>query len=158
MRTELAQGHLGKLLVGTLILLSTLFVLAYYPRERSYESLADNTQSNRKKSQEAYGKLPLSFEINQGQADQQVKFLSRGNGYNLFLTPAEVVLSLSNRDKSAALLRMQLAGANPAGELIGMEELPGKSNYFIGNNASQWHTNISHYARVRYQSIYPGID
>src|ERR1039458_7828607 len=43
---------------------------------------------------EAYGKLPLSFEANQGQADAQVKFLSRGNGYSLFLTSNEAVLTL----------------------------------------------------------------
>lgn len=44
---------------------------------------------------ERYGKLPLSFEPNQGQSDAQVKFLSRGQGYSLFFTPSEAVLSLS---------------------------------------------------------------
>lgn len=34
----------------------------------------------------AYGKLPLSFELNQGQTDGRVKFLTRGRGYSLFLT------------------------------------------------------------------------
>lgn len=42
----------------------------------------------------AYSKLPLNFEANQGQTDRQVKFLSRGRGYTLFLTPTEAVLSL----------------------------------------------------------------
>jgi hypothetical protein len=42
---------------------------------------------------EAYGKLPLSFEVNQGQTDQRVKFLSRGSGYSLFLTGNEAVLT-----------------------------------------------------------------
>jgi hypothetical protein len=41
-----------------------------------------------------YGKLPLSFELNQGQADAGVKFLSRGRGYGLFLTSSEAVLEL----------------------------------------------------------------
>jgi hypothetical protein len=43
---------------------------------------------------EAHGKLPLSFEANHGQTDLQVKFLARGSGYSLFLTPAESVLAL----------------------------------------------------------------
>ena len=43
---------------------------------------------------ENYGKLPLSFEANQGQTDSRVKFISRGSGYNLFLTSTEAVLSL----------------------------------------------------------------
>ena len=33
---------------------------------------------------QAYGKLPLSFEANRGQTDSQVKFLSRGGGSTLF--------------------------------------------------------------------------
>jgi hypothetical protein len=42
----------------------------------------------------AYGKLPLNFELNQGQTDRRVKFLSRGSGYSLFLTSNEAVLEL----------------------------------------------------------------
>ena len=45
-----------------------------------------------------YGKLPLSFEANQGQTDEQVKFVSRGPGYTLFLTGTEAVLQLRNAD------------------------------------------------------------
>jgi Bacterial Ig-like domain (group 3)/Beta-propeller repeat len=47
-----------------------------------------------------YGKLPLSFEANQGQADARVKFLSRTGGYSLFLTADEAVLALrAKREK-----------------------------------------------------------
>ena len=45
-----------------------------------------------------YGNLPLSFEANQGQSDSQVKFLSKGNGYTLFLTNQSAVLSLTKND------------------------------------------------------------
>ncbi len=125
---------------------------------------------------ETYGKLPLAFEANQGQTDPQVKFLSRGSGYTLSLTPTEVVFSfrkpqgrrslVSHQRSSkpneeqrviATELRMQLVGANPTPEITGLEELPGKSNYFIGNR-STWHTNIPRYAKVRYEAVYPGID
>ncbi len=43
---------------------------------------------------QAYGQLPLSFEANEGQTDAQVNFLSRGNGYGLYLTPTAAVLAL----------------------------------------------------------------
>ena len=46
---------------------------------------------------DAYGNLPLSFEANQGQTDEQVKFLSRGSGYSLFVTATEAVLALSKQ-------------------------------------------------------------
>src|SRR3989449_814376 len=47
-----------------------------------------------------YGKLPLSFEANQGQTDSQVQFLARGGGDTLFLTSTEAGLSLQGRQAS----------------------------------------------------------
>jgi len=49
-------------------------------------------------AQEAYGKLPLSFEANHGQTDRKVQFLSRGSGYTFFLAPTEAVLALRHRE------------------------------------------------------------
>src|SRR2546428_259370 len=37
-------------------------------------------------------------------------------------------------------------------------ELPGKSNYFIGNDPKKWRANIANYAKVRYRNVYPGVD
>src|ERR1700735_1243123 len=56
---------------------------------------------------DSYGKLPLSFEANQGQADVRVKFLSRTSEYTLFLTVDEAVLALSK----ASMDRAKVAGA-----------------------------------------------
>jgi hypothetical protein len=112
----------------------------------------------------AYGRLPLSFEPNQGQTDQQVKFLARGSGYGLYLTRDEAVLAMRasvGRSSSAtriSLVRMSLEGANAAPNVTGTDPLPGKSNYFIGNDPARWHRNIPHFARVRYRDVYPGID
>ena len=44
----------------------------------------------------AYGKLPLYFEANKGQTDEQVRFLARGSGSTLFLTPSEAVLAFTH--------------------------------------------------------------
>src|SRR5262245_13328754 len=132
-------------------------------------------------AQAAYGKLPLSFEANHGQTDSQVKFLSRGSGYTLFLTGAEAVLSLRAGDKEtrrqedketkgirnsqskipnpqSSVLRMKLVGANPSPQAAGLGELPGKSNYFIGNDPKQWRTDIPTYGKVKFASVYPGVD
>src|SRR6184192_164786 len=48
---------------------------------------------------EAYGKLPLSFEENQGQTAEEVRYLAHGTGYELFLTPHEALLALRSRRK-----------------------------------------------------------
>lgn len=104
-----------------------------------------------------YGNLPLAFEANEGQTDEQVKFLSRGSGYSMFLTPTETVLSLSKDDRATAI-RMGLVGANPKPKMAGEEKLPGKNNYLIGNDPKKWRTNVSNYKKVRYEEVYPGID
>ena len=112
----------------------------------------------------AYSHLPLMFEPNQGQADARVRFLARGTGYGLYFTADEAVLAL--RQSSAtqhgaaqtSVVRMKLAGANSAVEPTGDTRLPGRSNYFIGNDPAQWHRDIPQFARVRYANVYPGID
>lgn len=111
-----------------------------------------------------YGKLPLSFEANHGQSDPKVKFLSHGNGYSLFLTTDEAVFTLPASSTQTApqpaprTLRMKLLHSNPATQLTGVDQLPGTSNYFIGNRSTDWRTHIPTYAKVKYQAIYSGID
>jgi hypothetical protein len=106
---------------------------------------------------QAYGQLPLSFEANQGQVDSQVNFLSRGAGYGLFLTPTEAVMALQ-QGSAGDLLRMQVVGANPTAQAVGLDEQAGRSNYLIGNDPSQWHTDVPNFGRVAYCDVYPGIN
>ena len=130
----------------------------------------------------AYGALPLAFEANQGQTAPAVRYLAHGQGYQLFLTNQEAVLTLreptdagTKSAKGAALLaarthrkphvagrasalRVRFDGANSAAEITGTKQLPGKTNYFIGGDRTKWHTDIPSYAAVRYQGIYPGVD
>ena len=47
-------------------------------------------------------KLPLSFEPNVGQSDPHVKFLSRGQGYTLFLTAGDAVLAMRSTAQPVA--------------------------------------------------------
>jgi hypothetical protein len=146
-------------------------------------SLAAGTEANvldpatRASISESYGKLPLSFEANQGQVDNAVKFLSRGSGYTLFLTSTEAVLSLRRGSSKADLriagkhpqedlskpvaddvVRLKIVGANPNPKITGLDELPGKSNYFIGDDPAKWRTNVSNYVKVKFEDVYPGID
>ena len=53
---------------------------------------------------------------------------------------------------------MKLRNANPAAKVTGMDELAGKTNYFIGNDPTKWRTNVPTYAKVKYEGIYSGID
>jgi len=116
-----------------------------------------------------FGQLPLSFETNKGQTNEAVKFLSHGPGYDLFLTANEAVLSLrkplaqESRQPGAeiregSVLRLKMIGANATPRIEGRDELPGKVNYFAGNNPQKWRRNVPTYRKVHYADIYPGID
>lgn len=133
-----------------------------------------------------YANLPLSFEAAPAQPDGQPQFLARGKGYTLGLSATEAVLSLSrpqisstNQTKTAlpdlkalaatkptpgataqppAIVRMKLDGANPAPQLIGQQEQAPKSNYYLGQDAAKWRTNVANYGQVLYKEVYPGAD
>jgi HYDIN/CFA65/VesB-like, Ig-like domain/Beta-propeller repeat/Cep192 domain 4 len=118
-----------------------------------------------------YARLPMSFERNEGQVDGRVKYLSRGLGYTLFLTGDGAVLKLQgeseggqsgprtpNPQTRSSVLRLKLVGANLPTDVSGLEELPGKANYFIGKDAGQWRRGVPLYERVKYAGVYEGID
>ena len=66
-----------------------------YPASATMLLLSKPDAATQAQVSETFGKLPLSFEANQGQSGKQVKFLSRGPGYSLFLTPTEAVLVIT---------------------------------------------------------------
>jgi hypothetical protein len=121
-------------------------------------SAASQAAPDLKEVQSNYGKLPLSFEANQGQTDARVEFLARGLGYTLFLAPTESVLHLKTPENNEAVLRMQMVGANPNPRILGQEALPGRVNYMIGQNPAEWLTNIPTYGEVAYEGVYPGVE
>ena len=107
----------------------------------------------------AYGKLPISFEPNLGQTDARFNFLARGNGYTLLLTPTGATLGLSGTKKtSRSQMTIELVRGNSTAQAEGLEAMPGKSNYLLGNDRAKWHTNVANYAKVRYRDVYRGVD
>ena len=63
-----------------------------------------------------------------------------------------------NRRFQQPLSACRLAGSECSRPRNRSDELPGKANYFIGNDPGKWRTNVPTYAKVRYASVYPGID
>jgi photosystem II stability/assembly factor-like uncharacterized protein len=71
---------------------------------------------------------------------------------------ARSVTELKSAAPESAVLRLKLEGANSSAQVAGLDELPGKSNYFIGNDPNKWLTAIPSYAKVIYREVYPGVD
>jgi photosystem II stability/assembly factor-like uncharacterized protein len=111
-------------------------------------------------------RIPLSFEANQGQSDERVKFLARGPAYTLFLTSSETVLALTDPaapepgapQPNRVVVRLRLIGGSSNPTFEGLDPLPARSHYFIGRYPQRWRTGVPHYARVGVRDVYPGID
>ena len=115
----------------------------------------------------------VAFEPNLGQFEGEVKFASRGNGYNLFLTSNQAVVVMNSHPASHALLpkagaqesrptrvgivRVGFVGASTQAKIEGDHLLPGKTNYFIGERKN-WRSNVPQFGKVTYRRIYPGTD
>ena len=120
----------------------------------------------------SYRALPMSFEMNQGQADRTVRFLARGQGYAILLKPSEALLALQPPGQNTRLpekagelprppyrvLKMKIERANLSAPATGLHRLPGISNYFIGNDPSRWHTHIPTYEKVQFENVRPGVN
>ncbi len=123
--------------------------------------------------------LPLAFEANQGQADPQVKYTARGNGYSVFLTASDAVFAITSAKHTAvhpsrtagprsrqrttektesADIGMRLVGGNLKPEIIAGNELPGIVNYYVGSDPKNWHTGVKQYSSVSYRDVYPGVN
>jgi uncharacterized repeat protein (TIGR01451 family) len=176
---------LGRLITCALIASALLFLM---PDQLRDQLLTKNSNSSflpfsrdkqnidpitRTRIEQAYGKLPMRFEANQGQTDARVKFTARGAGYAVFLTGDEAVLQLRKRERASGktaerqmadqavesvALRMKLVGSNRSSQVSGIGKLQTTSNYFIGNDPAGWRRGVSNYSRVKYESVYPGID
>jgi hypothetical protein len=101
-----------------------------------------------------FGSLPLYFE-----AGCPTCFHAQGRDSQFSISPegAQLVLR-ANADAPARAVQMRFIGACPHAQICGDEELPGKINYFTGNNPAQWHSGLSTFAKVRVEEIYPGIN
>jgi hypothetical protein len=105
----------------------------------------------------------------------EATFVARGRDAAVFLTATEAVVQMSKADpaassasqlaaqrgipgKDSAILKIRPERGNPKARVIALDRLQGKTNYFIGSNPDKWIRDVSGYARVKYENVYPGID
>ena len=183
------KSPLERIVIGVAVALGVsilfIFVMIHHGRNTSRAVAAQPAGLTASKAALAnfdwtkYGRLPLTFEANQGQTARDVRFLSRGDGYALYLTGQEAVLTLrqptaaasqrnrktmgkmrlhGRRAEKCSVLRMRLDGANPKPAIAGVDRMPTRVNYFIGNDPKKWYTDVPVYSQVKYQDVYPGVD
>jgi hypothetical protein len=122
--------------------------------------------------------LPLAFIENRGQIDDRVRFQARLGDVTSFFTEQAFVFHLAPREpqcreldtraiksrvRSNALASgvnvcLTFEGASDLAWLEGLEPLPGRYHYFLGNDPAKWRTDIESFGRIRYHDLYPGIE
>lgn len=171
--------HVVGLVIGSAGLLNLLIVI---PLGSDTKAFTPNTvtklsggadfistagEASRARLIEAYGKLPLSFEACGHPSKPGTMFMARGMRYTAFLMANETVIQLRSSgakpekenfvDRCGAL-SVRLVHARRFPRVEGLDPLPTTSNYLIGKNPSRWNTGISNYSRLKYESVYPGVD
>jgi hypothetical protein len=85
-------------------------------------------QMSEQEALEDYGKLPLSFIPNEGQAtDDAVRYYAQGAGYGFFFTKGGAMLRLANGEGRGHALGLDFLGANPDATLTAQQRLSGRS-------------------------------
>ena len=97
---------------------------------------------------EKLGNIPLHFEPIPGGEGRFVARLPHGS---MYVTAEGATMVL----RGGEVVRMKLPAAKQS---QGLEQLPGVSNYFLGNDPKQWRTGVPHFARVETKEVYAGID
>jgi hypothetical protein len=107
--------------------------------------------------------IPLVFESNKGQAERDVRFFSRGPGYDIFINSNGIEFRLPSavdpgNSEKPSTIGIDFLHSRVEADPVAMDTLPGKSNYFIGKDPKKWISGVPQHSRVSLRSLYPGID
>ena len=127
---------------------------------------------------QTYGKLPLAFEVNRGQTDASVGFISRGPGSSLFLSSTEAVLVLTKPETRArpdkpalgrpdrarsenvtqTIVRMKLISAKRRVERGGTGRTAREGQLLHRQRSNEVAHQHSDVRANRYRDVYPGVN
>ncbi|MBW1991979.1 MAG: SBBP repeat-containing protein [Deltaproteobacteria bacterium] len=117
-------------------------------------------------------RVPLAFEEIREPSGQR-RFLGRGSGYMLLLTPREAVLAYPEKPPvsadlyrkpgrparvSARVITLQWLGARAHPRMATLDPLQAHRSYYTGNRPEDWRLRVPLFRRVKYENLYPGID
>src|SRR6266436_5432781 len=100
-----------------------------------------------------HGNLPMTFEPNRHQFNQEFEFRGSGSNHEVLLKPDAAVLKMFARDGSRRV-QLRYRGANTRAAMRGVEALPGEANYFSGSREN-WITHVPLFRKVYVDDVYP---
>lgn len=108
--------------------------------------------------------LSAGFLENRGQWDSRARFLAQTDGLDIWISDGAIVYDLheivetaSAQDRLGHVVRMSFVHGG-TGAAVGIRPQPGRYNFLLGNDPSNWTTNVRRFATVELERIYDGID
>jgi len=161
----------------SILIAVVIFVISSLYKNENLINTQKTVEPTEKEIASQLGEIQMHFQKNDGQVDQVVDYFVRNGSTSIFFTPAEVVYSMTkftsqnnedldeeedkideNTSSKQVVVRQSFLGAKKQVEILGENELEAKVNYFIGNDPDKWVQNGRTFGKVRYQSVYDGID
>jgi hypothetical protein len=103
----------------------------------------------------ALAAAPLVFEENRGQLGSGTDYAAFGSGYAIVLDNGNARIS---DGAGGPTVELRLVGADPNAVGQGEGPLAARSNYLLGDDPQDWHTDIPNHEAVRYRNVWQGID
>src|ERR1051326_2709050 len=107
-----------------------------------------------------HGLLFQSFGFEKDSGSYEGEFVARAKTYSVYLSRGglNVILPPASREQiTPEVVRISFAGSAQSSQAEPEEVLPGVTHYYLGNDPSQWRTDVHRFRKVRYREIYPGV-
>jgi len=160
------------LLVSVAVIAMLAAALSCWSRDRPVREHAA-APSGSTEGTKMLGRLPVVFVPNVGQWQHPARYVARVGAMTVFLEDKGWTFTLVERTRGkgketsenvaedafarGVAVRLTFAGAGAA-ELVAEGQLPGRHNYFLGNQPTRWRSDVPLYSAVRYREVHPGID
>ena len=103
------------------------------------------------------GGLPIRIIENRGQAPGGVLYHA-STAHHTVLFSAEAVSFRRTLDDATEQIVMRFLGADPAPTVEGTGRRSGRTNMYLGNDPSEWLTDVPTYSSLIYRELYSGVD
>ena len=104
----------------------------------------------------ALASLQLDFVENRGQWDVRSRFVARQGPVAASIEPGAVRIVTSGEQPAGVVLSFE--GAATDATIAGEQVRDGRYNFFVGNDARKWRSNVRAFGAVRYRGLYEGVD
>lgn len=163
-----------------------LVLITAVSAEHSQPSSSSQSTSDRLTLSAVQSSMPVAFTKNMGQWPDSILYRADGGGGTMWFTKDGIYYQFTRRIAKAeasamrddaespemlggkfgherdsiemTMIKAAFVGSSSEVEVVGLDELAYKCNYFTGNEPSNWHTDVPNFSGVTYRNLYPGVD